>query len=492
MIEIDIKGSCVTREAFNLKEHNFKVRNYWFQKPLVTLMSEPINISEDDKMTLKLDLLNKNYKPFMIKKVFASLDKEYFSDYTPADYFILDLVDERLALIKVSDSYMEYDRNLWELLKNKDDAKIIKNDFELWKEYFDKLMTKLSKYYTLEKIILHKSWARWDTCIKDKNYDICMFNDSQHGKINEDLSQNRARYQNLFLLKCYEYITKKYPEMKVIEIPLRKYYCDIDHRLMKSFYHFEEEYYRNFLLELKNIIEEKDKKETFEISEENNRLIFTDKDTSKVSIRESKFSNGIVNTREHFENEKIIKREIFEDNGNKIEELIYNGQSLYEHKLYLNNTINRLYVYTNNGELYKYKEFYNNSLEKREIIYGEFSIIGKPYSEINYNEEGKKEKFIRYYSNGNKYAETVYLPAGILKETIYYDNKENIMNKKIYHLGVVVKELQYLDKKVNKITEYFDTGEQMRIKKYNKEGHVIEFLERKSKNEDYIDILDNE
>lgn len=73
---LDLKGSCVTREAL---EHTSEIdiNKYWFQKPLVSIFSEELNISEDNIQELKLLLANMNMSNFIIRTQTESIKKVF-------------------------------------------------------------------------------------------------------------------------------------------------------------------------------------------------------------------------------------------------------------------------------------------------------------------------------------------------------------------------------------------------------------------------------
>lgn len=91
--------------------------------------------------------------------------------------------------------------------------------------------------------------------------------------------------------------------------------------------------------------------------------------------------------------------------------------------------------------------------------------------------------FTRYFSSGEKYAENVYNPPGVTEKCIYYSKNGSVISEKFFKSTKVCKEINYYpnsDKLIFKEVEYFDTGIQKSIKKYNTTGQITSYLIREN------------
>lgn len=365
----------------------------------------------------------------MIKKCKQALIKDYFNEYIPADYFILDLIDERLNLIKVNnETYIEYEKGISEILSQKYKVETVTNNFELWKQGCDEFFKRLLEFYDEDRIILHKGYALNGCNIDGEQYELIDFIDKDTNQFNY-LNRDAQIRENQFFSRCYKYILEKYPKIKVIELEMDKYGCDPDHRLLRSFYHYENQYYLdfnkrleeivmgNYSLETVNkikihnesilkreIISRKDFKENLKVIEDFKESILEKFDSFIKELNHSdfikehhdnkeriyKYPNGNINIKEYYDKDSIIKRELYNYDGSLKEIIILKNNKITEEFIYQNNFLAFKYEYTKDGFLDKFTEYYHNGNIKIQLIYGEFARIGKVYSETKYNLNGKK------------------------------------------------------------------------------------------------------
>ncbi|PAF33959.1 hypothetical protein CHH69_18435, partial [Terribacillus saccharophilus] len=64
----------------------------------------------------------------------------------------------------------------------------------------------------------------------------------------------RAVETNLYLSSLYEYIEAKFPEIHIIELKHMDYYSTHDHVYGRGYYHYNDEYYQDFLSALDGIV----------------------------------------------------------------------------------------------------------------------------------------------------------------------------------------------------------------------------------------------
>ena len=99
MIKFNIYGSCVSRDIFEYDEmKDMKLLQYVARQSVLSCMSEPVSVSDEQ---IELD------SPFQKRMVLMDLRKNTFDIFeeNPGDYLLIDLIDERLPLGKLGNSY---------------------------------------------------------------------------------------------------------------------------------------------------------------------------------------------------------------------------------------------------------------------------------------------------------------------------------------------------------------------------------------------------
>ncbi|KKK38783.1 hypothetical protein WQ57_07325 [Mesobacillus campisalis] len=232
MIKIDILGSCVTRDAFAFTENNFQVNKYFARTSLVSLYSPPLNISKEE-----INLASK----FQKEIVFSDITKQFpkYVENKSADYLLIDFIDERVSIMEVTkDTYITVSNEFIKSgLKEKyKSSKILpRKEFHkgLWEEKADLFIEQLGKYYSANKVILHKAF--WKTRYKDKNGEVIEFNNVEEIKFNNNL-----------LDKYYNYLEQNVPGINVIDLGNR-YLASEKHKWGLAPYHYETFYYKEFM-----------------------------------------------------------------------------------------------------------------------------------------------------------------------------------------------------------------------------------------------------
>jgi hypothetical protein len=486
---LDLKGSCVTREAL---EHTSEIdiNKYWFQKPLVSIFSEELNISEDNIQELKLLLANMNMSNFIIRTQTESIKKSFFNEYEKKDYFLIDLIDERMSLMEINENtYIEYRRHIYNFLKDFYNIKVVKNNFNLFKKACDCFFNELLKYYKEEEIILHKAYAITKLKINDTIYELEEFFYDKDEKVKKYYSNENANNFNEFFSQCYEYIERNWPKVKVIEIDIEKCFLDIDHRLGNNFFHYEEEYYISFLEQLFDILNNNYNYERVaKIIEKNKKNIekkFNFDQNDKLI--EYKDINGQILLKKEFLNNSL-KKECFYSELGELEKIVeYQNNNVSNVKIYECDKKIKEMTYTN-GLLYEIKYYNFNGKIRRKIHYSKFSPIGVPQIEEKFNSMGIRTSYKTFYSTGEMSRINKYDKKGLL-EKIYYLNKNGCVYKeKIYSDGLIKLEISYKENKVDKEIVYSKEGLKIEIFKYNEEGTLVSHMKRENKNTNWKDI----
>ncbi|MFS0674937.1 DUF6270 domain-containing protein [Ornithinibacillus sp. 179-J 7C1 HS] len=234
-MKINILGSCVTRDAFEVQKHNFSIENYFARTSIVSIMTNPIEVREDQFN------LSSNFQK---KCVLNDVRKLFFStvEERESDYIIIDLIDERFNLLKINDSYITKSNelissNFIESIEVQEELISNVNHFKFWAAYAKRFFTKLLKIYDPSKIIIHKT--KWRAEYLDKFSNVKSFSN-----VDGIASKNR------FLDKCYRFIEDTFPQVKIIDMTERDYYASENHKWGLAPYHFEDRYYMNFLRQL--------------------------------------------------------------------------------------------------------------------------------------------------------------------------------------------------------------------------------------------------
>lgn len=464
--KVDLKGCCVTREALEYNKDYVEVKKYIFQKPVITMATNPIEVDEEFINDFKLQLVNSNLSNFGIRSNIESLRKKYWDNYEKKDFFLLDFIDERMKLIEVEGiGILEYKGILLKKLKEKFNVNVYSNNFNLFKVGCNNLFKELLKYYKEEEIVLHKAFAINKVKYGNEIYYLEDFFRNKEKNIYEYYS-NRSVYKiNKFYNNCYDYILEKWPNIKIIEIDIDRSFLDIDHRLGRNFYHYTEDYYKEFMTQLNFIVKGNYEKSKIEKVSKNNKKIL-----NKHNDEEQLINTNVGKERE--------KKYLYPNGNTKIIEK-YIGYNLISKKTFSEDNIlleESIYI---NGELQKNNEFHRNGKVKRILTYDEFNLLGQIYTDERFDFLGRREEYAKYFSTGEIQQRNYYYNGKLLR--IDYFNKRNeIIKEKKYINGKIYKELVYKDNIIEKSVEYFDNGIQSEIIKFNRDGSIKAIKSRSS------------
>ncbi|WP_340081642.1 DUF6270 domain-containing protein [Terribacillus sp. FSL K6-0262] len=332
MLHIEIKGSCVTRESFNYQDgKRYRVNKYIFQKPLKVLSSPPAALADEAAIIkeIKLQLTNKeSVSDFVLKQVGDSFTKQFIKG--GADYFIFDLIDERMPTLRIGDSYVERRPEIQEVLESHgvDFLNEPGNAEDLY-GYIDTFLQDLQEYYPLDRVILHKAFAQFKVSDGEQFVPLAYtFPDEGHRKY----SARRAVETNLFLSSLYGYIEAKYPQIHIIELKHMDYHTTHDHVYGRGYYHYNDDYYRDFLHALDAIVngEPMDEERQNSLANDNKHLF--------------KLQQSILDMTSGFEtDERLMLTEMPDHKPKDI--LFCNASGMKMYKLYYPNAAKRGYMF---------------------------------------------------------------------------------------------------------------------------------------------------
>jgi hypothetical protein len=235
-VKVDIYGSCVTRDAFEV-ESDFTINQYFARSSIISQYSKPLNIKQDEIN------LPSNFQRRMVYYDLQKIVKRYLQN--PAtEYLIIDLIDERMNLIKVDeDSYVTRSKEFLNAnIKFKNSSVLYRQNLpeNLWFKKAALFIEDIKKKFDVQKVILHK--ALWQEKYKTITGEIKAFENI------EEISMN-----NQLLKMYYDFIETNIEGIRVIDLN-EQFISDESHRWGKSPFHYEKAYYEAFMKELQDII----------------------------------------------------------------------------------------------------------------------------------------------------------------------------------------------------------------------------------------------
>ena len=221
---VNIHGSCVSNDVFRyLLNDSIKVNKYLARSSLISAISEPRNISMDD---IKLS------SSFQKSMVYSDINKTLFKEIkeNKSDYLIIDLMDERLNLIKIDNTYITHSNEfenskLNEIVRGENINRFgVSNEFI--KKCIDEYVNRILEIYKENQIIIHEIYSSKKYI--DKSGSIVDFNENILKKIEKS---------NRLLNFYYKYLKEKLPNAYVIDIS-RNYLANESHRWSLAPYFF--------------------------------------------------------------------------------------------------------------------------------------------------------------------------------------------------------------------------------------------------------------
>lgn len=265
-----ILGSCITRDAFNFSHDQYVIQHYFARTSLISLMSKSLSI---DKSKINLT------SAFQKNCIVQDIEKSFFYKISESnfDFILIDFIDERFNLLKLSESLITKSNELVAsgLMDEYDFTEIVRNEdlLSTWEKSAKIFFNTLLEHIPAHKIIIHK--GLWKTKYVNENGTISEFsNQLQH-----------IDMQNKYLNYYYQFIEENFKEINVLDMTNEELYCSVDHRWGLSPYHFEDKYYQLFLAKLDQIVKEMDSKDF-------------------VHVFESVQRNSVV----HYENDLFVHR----------------------------------------------------------------------------------------------------------------------------------------------------------------------------------------
>ncbi|MPM58181.1 hypothetical protein SDC9_105010 [bioreactor metagenome] len=274
-IKIDIIGSCVTRDAFEftkymLLNNKYSINNYISKTSIISLTSNIIDKVGCDISNTKMTAWEKRQVEYDLNKAWINILKK-----SDSDIIIIDLIDERYDICSINGTYFTKS-NLFNKLKFKSDNNIeIKNRFSedvynLWFKSVESYIYELKKLK--KKVLVHK--ALWkneyvnNNINKSLSKNIYLNNIAYslyYGNIFDfrnkirkfnNITQVKIEKNNKILNEYYNVFTLE-KDFQIIEI-LKDFKCDKGHKWGLAPFHYESDYYVEFIKILDRIVSSED------------------------------------------------------------------------------------------------------------------------------------------------------------------------------------------------------------------------------------------
>lgn len=234
--QVNIFGSCVTRDILEYDKKNFVVGEYIARESIISFLSNPFFFHAED---IQLS------STFQRKQLLQDLEKSGLKNLksNPGDLLVIDFIEERFDIGKVDGAYITIS-NEWNQSNLNNLFSVKQYSKKLWhgKVYFR--FTNLKKFihafaknllsiYKEEQIVIHEVYFA-DTYINENG-------------ISHNFSKNVIYYNkkvNQILRYMYVCLKTELPKAYILNIS-DKYAANENHKWGLAPMHFQEEYYKN-------------------------------------------------------------------------------------------------------------------------------------------------------------------------------------------------------------------------------------------------------
>lgn len=246
LINVDIFGSCVTRDLFEFdKQRCFKINEYIARQAVISSLSKPLYYSKEN-IHLSSNFQKKQIESDLNKDIFLKLQNSL------GEYLIIDMIEERFKIAKIDRSYITVSNelNLSRFLDNYS-FKLYDKDYRHGKVYFrhkayKKIISafckKILEIYNEDKIIIHEVYL--------SNRYI-----NKNGVIN-DFPENCLNDLYIFnqkLVYIYQILKEILPNAFILYLG-NQYIASENNKWGLAPMHFQEQYYIEALQKLYNYI----------------------------------------------------------------------------------------------------------------------------------------------------------------------------------------------------------------------------------------------
>lgn len=236
MKKVFILGSCVSRDAINTADPlEYRLAAYYARSSFASLSSQPV---------ADLPALSSIESNFQRRMVAADMDKSVLQEVQKSDYDILlvDFIDERFNVLKVSDEQIITISNEYKKAKiGNYTGKVLSNisteKFVYWKHGFDRFVEILKSSGNLSKLkILKVFWS-----VKTSN-----------GVKIEAYPEDYIAQQNKYLNELYAYVSATIGSHYLVSFSDEDFISDENHRWGLEPFHYVSDFYQKVLCKIYN------------------------------------------------------------------------------------------------------------------------------------------------------------------------------------------------------------------------------------------------
>lgn len=242
----DILGSCVSRDLFEIPEAvDFECREYIARQSVLSLYAKPLPVTDDE-----IGALTSNFQKRLILNDFQKTTICKLKE-SSSDYIIVDFIDERFNVAKISDTFLTMSN---ELITSQylNDRKYEIVDKTRWKQRkleemlkpeVIRLAKQLADIYKQQHIIIHEA----------KMVDHYIGKDGNVYSFAPNYIKNNKRV-NYVLNEMYIWLKAELPKAAGSIDVTSQYMADESHKWGLSTMHFQPEYYRAVVDEIGRIV----------------------------------------------------------------------------------------------------------------------------------------------------------------------------------------------------------------------------------------------
>jgi len=236
-MKLIIFGSCVSRDAIEYSvPDSIEIVGYFARSSFASLTS---NIDVDEHALAKI---TSNFQRSMVRQ---DMSKEFWQTLERADFDLLlvDLIDERFAILQTSDKALHTLSNEYASARIEEPDEVIFpstsiEKFTLWKEGWGKLIALLGERGMLHKLVVNRVyWAATDI----------------QGEALPSTKAGLIEIANTQLDRMYDYIERQGADVEFLNYPRDIFKADLTHKWGEAPFHYQARTYRHTLSELQKL-----------------------------------------------------------------------------------------------------------------------------------------------------------------------------------------------------------------------------------------------